>query len=60
MLFPLYLGVYSLEALEVSILNKLFCPLSPSQVAPPSLLGPAFGLEICPGESGRVTKLLRR
>lgn len=55
MLFPLFLRVYGLEAVEISILNSLFSPLSPSQVAPPSLLGPDFGLEIYLEESGRVT-----
>lgn len=56
MLFPMH-RVTSLEDLEVSILNNLFSLLSLSQVAPLSLLGPALGLEICLGESERVTRL---
>lgn len=46
MLFLLYLRVSSLEAVEISVLKNLFSPLAPFWVAPLSLLGPAFGLEI--------------
>lgn len=52
MLFPLYLRVSSLEAVEISVLKNLFSPLTPSWVAPLSLLGLAFGLEICLEEEG--------
>lgn len=52
MLFPLYLRVSSLEAVEISVLKNLFSPLAPSWVAPLSLLGLDFGLEICLEEEG--------
>ena len=56
MLFPLYLRVSSLEAVEISVLNNLFSPLAPSWVAPLSLRGPAFGLEICLEEEGNTVE----